>query len=408
MVLRRLQFKLVGRRDERGAVAVMVALLMLVLVTCAALVVDLGMARDNRRQSQNASDAAALAAANVLFMTGTDRVAAATAAKQYALANYNVQASDWSTCVDSTPLAVTAAGTSCISFDTANTRVRVVTPIRKVGTIFGGVVGRSSIAVGSTAEARLGQSVSCSLCFLGPVDAGNADFSVFGGSIAVNGNVTAGPNSNWTALANGVVGTVNGGNFTPPAAPIPAFGDPLATTLTLPLSTTGLTTRTDPCKTTALGGGPGFYGSFSLPNSACVLQPGLYVISGTWDMKNNTLLTGVGVTLWVRSPSGYLDFKNGDVVLTAPSLGPLKDYAVIYDRDNTNPLSLQGNGVTGITGIVYAPASKLDFNGNSCFGFSRGPVVVNGVIMANGNQSCVVVSNPVDTTVTRTPQYLSR
>ena len=35
-----------------------------------------------------------------------------------------------------------------------------------------------------------------------------------------------------------------------------------------------------------------------LPNSSCTLQPGLYVLTGAWDMKNNSLLMGTGVTLY--------------------------------------------------------------------------------------------------------------
>ena len=60
----------VGRkhpRDEQGAIAVLTALLMVVLVLFAAIVVDLGNARDVRRQSQNAMDASSLAGANVLY-----------------------------------------------------------------------------------------------------------------------------------------------------------------------------------------------------------------------------------------------------------------------------------------------------------------------------------------------------
>jgi Putative Flp pilus-assembly TadE/G-like len=415
----------VGRtlpRDEQGAVAVLTALLMVVLILCAAVVVDLGNARDVRRQSQNAADAASLAGANVLYpATGACTLDVAepcikdaeAAARSYALKNFQV--SDWSTCTvpaGSAPGMVPSAGTPCILFNSATspTLVRVYLPTRTVATFFGGIAGVSSIPVGSSAQAQLGTPTNCSLCFLGNVNAGNGDFSVFGGSIAVNGNVAAGPQSFWSAQSNGVVGTVSGGTFIPPVTSIPAFGDPLATSLTLPLSTTGLSAKTNPCSATATGG-PGLYDAFSLPNSACALQPGLYVISGTWDMKENTVLSGTGVTLYVRSPSGYLDFKNGTVAITSPSTAPLTGvpagFAIIYDRNNTNNLGLQGNGGTSITGMVYAPASILDFNGNSCFGFSGGPVILDGAI-TNGNKSCVTISNAVDTAVSRKLLHLNQ
>jgi hypothetical protein len=53
------------RSDDRGAVAVLVGLLAVVLVGMSAFTVDLGMAYVSKRQLQTASDAAALAAASV-------------------------------------------------------------------------------------------------------------------------------------------------------------------------------------------------------------------------------------------------------------------------------------------------------------------------------------------------------
>jgi hypothetical protein len=420
----------VGRsdpRDEKGAVAILTALVMVALMLCAAIVVDLGMARDVRRQSQNGADAASLAGANALYPStkvcnpvvagGPPCIADATATvKSYALNNFQVSASDWSTCTAALPSGyVPSTGTSCISYNSATspTIVRVVMPTRAVATAFGAFARKSSIPVGSSAQAQVGLVVTCSLCFLGGVDVDNADFSVSGGSVAVNGDITAGPNSVWTATVNGVVGTVNGGKFTPAPTVIPSFTDPLAS-LAMP-STTGLTAKTNPCGTGATHG-PGLYsGSFtSLPNNPCNLQPGLYVVSGTWGMKNNDQLTGTGVTIYVTSPGGYLDFKNGDVNIKSPTpaqvavSGGVAGYAIIYDRANTNNLGLQGNGGTSIDGAVYAAKSKLDFNGNSCFGFKGGPIVALGVIKANGNTSCVTITSAIDTDVVRTLLHLNK
>ncbi|PKW27161.1 Tad domain-containing protein [Phycicoccus duodecadis] len=403
-----------ARRDERGAVAVVFALAVTVLVIMVALVVDLGFARDTRRVSQNAADSSALAGANALYPTGacqsggtkpcvTDAV---SQVKSYAQTNFNVSPADWTTCTGTPPTGyATASGTSCIAFDNASSpkKVWVRIPDRKVGTSFAGILGRQSIAVGSTAEAELGTDVKCTLCFLGSVEAENADFDVFGGAIAVNGNVNAGPNSYWSSASNGVVGSVSGGVFTPPSTTIGAFSDPLAD-LVLPLSDPALTVRTNPCTQ-----GPGIYNtSISLGNNVtCTLTAGLYVVSSTWLIGNNTIVQGTGVTIYVPSP-GYLNFKNGYTDIEAPTSGPFKDLGIVYARDNTNPLSIQGNGTTGVTGTVYAPASKLDFNGNSCFVFTGGPVVVSGVILANGNQSCIKILAAKDTTVSRTQLHLSQ
>lgn len=53
-----------GRRDERGAVAMLAAFFAVVMVVVAALVVDIGALHDERRQLQNGADAAALAVAH--------------------------------------------------------------------------------------------------------------------------------------------------------------------------------------------------------------------------------------------------------------------------------------------------------------------------------------------------------
>ena len=73
-----------GQADrERGAVAVMFTILLVVIVGLGGLVVDIGFASEKQRQVQNAADAAALAAAQSLpSLTG-----AAATAQSYASEN---------------------------------------------------------------------------------------------------------------------------------------------------------------------------------------------------------------------------------------------------------------------------------------------------------------------------------
>jgi Flp pilus assembly protein TadG len=72
--------------DEEGAVAVIVAIVMMLLVGIAALAIDVGNLYWERRQLQNAADAGALAAAQDLVDGEGDATAYATA-RQYADAN---------------------------------------------------------------------------------------------------------------------------------------------------------------------------------------------------------------------------------------------------------------------------------------------------------------------------------
>jgi hypothetical protein len=145
-----------------------------------------------------------------------------------------------------------------------------------------------------------------------------------------------------------------------------------------------------------------------VPKTTCTLSAGLYVVTGAWTMKNNSYLTGTGVTLYVTcaqankmpracggsgEAGGSIDFKNGDTQITAPSSpSQIGGYAIVYDRLNTSNLDLQGNGNTVITGSVYAVRAMLSMNGNSCFSVDHGVVVIDRA-QANGNPGCLNVTN---------------
>lgn len=387
-------------RNERGAVAVLATLMAVVMMILAGLSVDFGLAYSTKRQLATAADAASLAAVAVykkdfvgkcsqsaLTSQSTVRTTAEAAADSVYIANY-------------TP--GTDASGEITSVTCKGVGVEVVyRATGSSGSPFGVLAGGTgSIATNGRAAATYGLVGKCSMCFLGPVDAGNADFSVYGGDIHVNGGITAGPNSEWEADSSiSVVGTVNGGQFDPPATQGVIIPDPFAD-MVLPLSESGLANKTDPCSQ-----GPGIYASnFQMPNGpVCTLAPGPYVIKGTWSAKNNSLIKGTGVTLYVKKP-GMIDFKNGATQeLTAPTTGPPTGapsgwptgFVIIYDRDNTNDLSILGNGNVTLGGIVYAPSSKVNFNGNSCLAINKGAIVATGVVKANGQKACIEVTDAI-------------
>ena len=425
-------------RSEDGVVAILVALITcFVLFGVAALVVDLGLARDTKQASQIASDASALAAATALYPdnTGTpDFVSAVAAAKSYAHTNFGVDvATGWSGCVD--PGAQTYqpdASNQCISFDQASspTKVRVVMPNRSVKAGFGGVYGASTYTISTQARAVIASPVSgsCALCFLGNVDTNNSDFTVAAASIAVDGNITSGPNSMWTAGSILVSGTVNGldpdtytsPNFSPHPQQTPPFADPFSS-LAMPATSGTVQGNRSGCNGTLQ---PGVYGNVSLGNNdTCTLQPGLYVITGLWQEGNHSVLkSSGGVTLFftcgtaaaVRAcldsdvpgvQSGRLDAKNGGLDIAAGAPG-YTGFAIIYDRKNPNTLDLQGNGGTEVTGGIYAPNTIMTFNGTSKFGVSGGPVVVKGADGV-GNNSGISVVNATSASLTSDPSPAS-
>jgi hypothetical protein len=73
------------KNEEQGAIAVVVAICLLVLIGAGAFAVDMGNLYWERRQLQNAADAGAMAAAQEIVLSGTSNPY--TVAREYAAAN---------------------------------------------------------------------------------------------------------------------------------------------------------------------------------------------------------------------------------------------------------------------------------------------------------------------------------
>jgi len=305
------------QRDESGAIAVLVAVTSIVLFVIAALVVDLGLARDTRRQSQNAADASALAAANVLYPAGTCQqpaggtppciADAVAAAKDYARANFGVATGDWAGCpVAPSGFHVSPGTPTCISFDNLAhpTRVWVLMPTRDVKTGLGNLAGVSSVPVTSAARAVVtpGGLASCGLCLLGGGThyIQNGDIAVSGTSVQTNGNLGTQQNNGHVTVTGGSVqveGTATG-NISPTAQTgAGTLVDPLAG-IELPGPSNAWFAAPTGLKTNICSQGPGFYRSPTVANN-CVLQPGLYVITGTLQLAGQKSIDArAGVTLY--------------------------------------------------------------------------------------------------------------
>ncbi len=402
-----------ARRREDGAVVVLVAVLSVVLFGLAALVVDLGLARDTRRQAQNAADSAVLAAGNALYVAGAaDPAAAIAAAKSYARANFGTTDDDWVHCTDPDRPAgfVPVAGqTACISFSGAPTdEVRVVIPTRQVKTPLAQLFGTSQVAVRAVAQAEVdaGGRAACGLCVIGPGehDVQNGSIAVAGTNIYVNGTLTANPQLRMS-VTNGEIylqgDRPDRGFFTPqPYTGQPEMPDPLSF-LTLPLSTDGLQPKTASACSTA--GGPGVYESLDLTRD-CVLRPGLYVVTGDNHESGQTHVTARGVTFFFgcqdessASPKlrdcaegqeggGLLLTGKASLDFTAPSTGDTAGLALVSDRKNTATLGWRGNGSAASSGTIYARSGTLDYRGNGS-GAAMDSLVVVGDLQFSGAPS---------------------
>lgn len=405
------------RRREDGAVTTIAVLLIsMVFIGLCALVVDLGMARDTRRQAQNAADASALAAGNVLYLTGVANIAGATAAaKSYALSNYGVPPGDWAGCTDGSKLAH-SPDTPCISFNNASipTAVRVNIPVRQVSTPFAQIWGVSTVPVSAAARINLvAGPAECGLCLVGSGshDLQNGEISITGADVAINGSLSAGPNGSITVISvsggsidlqGNLANVHNNTDFTPaPTLNQPPVPDPLAS-LSMPdysaLSIPGATVNSCP-------GVPGIYDRLVACGGAG-MTPGLYVLTGTTAMSGNEVIVANGVTLYLlcgtpaapaacaAGQSGGSLQMTGNAVLsiTAPTSGPTpgttqgtKGLAIVADRNNTATHTFRGNGTQANSGTIYALSGTLDMRGNGAVNNTDSLVVVKDLSFSGSN-----------------------
>ncbi|MDQ1603812.1 MAG: hypothetical protein QOE01_1657 [Actinomycetota bacterium] len=397
--------------DDAGVVALMTSLFVMIMLVMSALVIDMGIARVTRRDAQNTADASALAAANALYLnTATpDFNGAVTAVKTYAADNLGVTDSQWASCSASSPLSYVPAGvSSCISFDDATDpkQVQVIVPYQHAQTVFGGVIGYKGLDIDALAQAQVDRLTKpqCSFCVLGTGSHAlqNGNLTVVNEDIAMNGSATI--SANGGMVATGGTTYIQG-----TASPLSQVGDPKVTGaaqisdplsyITLPPSDTPVytTTKTNPCVD-----GPGFYGSVSLSgNTTCTLAAGLYTFTDPFSIAGGRTIIGNNVTLYFTcgtngrvgtcaadSTPGRLDAQgSGGFTITAPTSGPRKGLAIVYDRTDTAALSMNGGSAWSVTGTIYAPAAKLTWAGSACASTSSTMVVVSDLTF-NGN-SCL-------------------
>ena len=233
---------------------------------------------------------------------------------------------------------------------------------------------------------------------------GNGDAFVSGADVHFNGSVDV--SSNGLVVTNGAI-TVEGSatgplsNYTPDPTPNqPRITNPLADYPARP-DYSALTAKTNPCGTGSTHG-PGIYCGYSFGNDPCALQPGLYVITGTFDLSGNATITGSGITLFFTcstsgvperatraNAGGTIDNTgNGNLGITAPTVDPYKGMAIWYDLNNEALMRMNGNGATGFTGTIYAPAATMRMRGNGCSSTFNSLIIVSDLEM-DGNPPCL-------------------
>lgn len=367
------------RRDQGGAVAIIMALVIPILVGAVGLAVEVGMWYAERRSLQTAADAAAMGAAWELNIAGGNATAAATAD---AVRNGFSAAGGGSITVTTPPASGAYAG------DASAVQVSLTEP---QPLLFAGLFLAGPVTVTTTAVAQAGPPTAYCILALSASAAsavsvtGSAGVSLSGCGVHSNSNsstalTVSGSGTLTTDYANTVGGQDVSGAGTLASTEAPRTGartqsDPYAD-LELPTDPVGCTKsnyKPDDGETLS----PGRYcGGLTINAGREVnLDPGIYIIDkGSLGVNGNATLTGTGVTIVLTgSSSDYasVDINGGAVVdLSAPTSG---DYAgVVFYQDRDAPAGsdnkFNGGSTMEITGAMYFPSQDVKFNGGNSVG----------------------------------------
>lgn len=361
--------------DDRGAVAIIVAVFVIVAMVLLAFVVDRGRAYVAQSQLQNAVDAAALAAGPELC---DDNVLAARLAQQYAEGNGFSQARinvnnvivDVSGALTPAEEASFAAGPTRIS-GSAYVNVRAADEIRS----FFPFAGTENAATAAQATVRR-------LC---PI----IGYSIFNGSttspLVVNANgvdVTGGIHSN-----NDINVASNNNDF----EGVSVVGDFTA-------SGTGTTTDGTPNEDAVVETMADYAARVGLDTqtsasvlAAATLLAGNQTFSSTPTPGTNVYVTGTATVSVQNTTWSHSLFADGNITVSGNNVtfGTADAPVIIYSR--TGNISLNAQGLT-VYGIVYAPQGTVTLNTDGDGGVV-GSVVADQVGL-NGQNYSVVYPDP--------------
>ena len=452
-------------RDERGAVAILVALSLVVLGMACALAVDLGNIGQLHRHAEYTVDDAAISGADLL-QQGTDSLPQiVTATEGYVQEDWrNIPSAAWDTCPD-IPTGFSApsgSGENCVTFNGTSTAtasaVNVEIPPQSIPFSVAQIGGFTSGTVEASASAVVAPGVApCALCLLGPAGLtlglnGSGSFTVTdsvgsgNAGIAVDSSATPaaqiiGNSGTITAPEIGVVGSSSGRGFNPPPTPIQPVPDPLgylseptpspAAIPSLTYSSNGGSGGLLPAGiygNISLTGGatltipPGNYSSISVGgNAVLTLETGSYFITGAFTVggTGGTVdQSGAGVLLYFTCSSGNQVVActnggqsggslalsgTGTVNLYPQTTGPYANVTVFYDRNNDAPMSISGTPGMLLQGTIYAKDSALSLNGT---GNTLDSMIIVNSASISGNGSIAVNYDKSDNATLEGTPYL--
>jgi hypothetical protein len=423
------------RRDaRRGAVAVMVAISVVVVLGVVAIAVDGGIMQAERRHAQAVADATALAAAASLFKyynteNGSDPNNHARDSA-LAIAAANGYSNDGNTSAI-TPNSASGGKpmhgiwVPPISGDHAGAAGYVEVAVQyNQRRYFSAIFGSGTIPIRARAVAR---------GFLGSFDAsilllsktanpslninGNAHIkdpgkiivdSTAGGAINVNGasgSIVAGE----VDVVGGITGAVNQVNAPSSGSTTNVFTNNASLYTPDPLGASGINLPAPPVPANTPWPGPGqlktkqgdtlqpgiYIGGILVQKSVQMASGVYYIEGGSFDINTNngsvtSLPGGVLIYLTKDSSGNYAGFNlqgNATANLSPMSTGRYAGITIFQDRTaplDNSLITIQGGSTSNLTGMVYAPQAHLLISGGN---IAAGDSYIANTLIFNGNNT---------------------
>jgi Flp pilus assembly protein TadG len=380
-------------RSRRGAVAVLVALCLVVLLSCVAFSLDVGGLLERQRSVQAAADAAALTGAGELFSNyttnkGYDSMGAAVA-KALAIANANGYSNDGTVSkVTARTAPATYAGGPYAGTPIPKGYVEVIVEYNQPR-YFSALMGSGAIKVNARSVARgkwesakvgihvLDLSGRSSLTATGSglvmltgdasviVNSSDPDAAAVsnGGTlIAPTFEIVGGATTSGTS--GGFFGDINKG-VDPQPDPLRDVPHPdISEIVTQSRGPVHLSNGTRTLQPGIYNGGITVSGQGNLQ-----LQSGIYYMEGggfQFGGQGNLYADGVMIFNSPKQPSDNISISgsgSGSVYLTPPKSGVYQGMTLFQRRDAENEMSVSGNGAFHVTGTFYAANARLKVAG---------------------------------------------
>lgn len=387
------------KRDENGQALIITILCMTCLLGFTALATDVGIMVHEKRITQTAADAAAIAGASELVYPANITSVGQAAASS----NGMTDGSNGAT------VTINNGPKFGPHVNDASYVEAIVSQVQP--TIFMNLFGKTSMTVASRAVAAQGTTKSCVIT-LGQTGTdisiiGNANITVKTCGIADNSGASNAlylqGNATLDAQSIGVTGNyaTKGGsvNLTPnPVTGVVPTSDPLAGKTMPPLPPTGCTNTPSFGTQATLNLSAGCYNGISISSGQTVqlASGGVYYINGDLNLQAGATLSGSGVTIVLLGATNLQGTPT--LNLTAPNdvTNPYNGLLFYQPPSNTNTLNLIGNASSTLAGIVYAPAAPVALQGNAGATISLDFVVNNLSLIGNATLTDYSKINPSD------------